>query len=135
MPVSDAYRSSQGRINYDPVAARKKAESQKILVRENDEMVLRAPNAQELGEILRYHYPNLQKAKTLTAYDRQLLSLKADLSKTGYTYSDEQIDTLLGSGLAKLPERQEELTLTLGSRSARRVSPYDTSASSLALGR
>ena len=70
----------------------------------------------------------------LTDYDKAVLELQSDLKNKGYKLSDKQLDTLMGTG-AKVPNRKEELTLTLGSRSARRVSPYSsTSSSSLKLG-
>ena len=73
----------------------------------------------------------------LTDYDKAVLALKSDLKNKGYKLSDKQLDALMGTG-AKVPKRKEELTLTLGSRSARRVSPHSstssTSSSSLKLG-
>ena len=48
------------------------------------------------------------------------------LGASSYQLSLEQMNTLMGKG-DKLPQRQEELTLTIGSRSARRVTPRSNS--------
>lgn len=48
------------------------------------------------------------------------------LGASSYQLSLEQLNTLMGRG-GELPQRQEELTLTIGSRSARRVTPQSNS--------
>ena len=58
--------------------------------------------------------------------DYTRLEYMTALGASSYQLSREQLDTLMGKG-DKLPQRQEELTLTIGSRSARRVTPQSNS--------
>ena len=61
-----------------------------------------------------------------TAYDNPRAEFIDALGASSYQLSLEQLNTLMGTG-GKLPQRQEELTLTIGSRSARRVTPQSNS--------
>ena len=132
MSLSPTYSDSKRRINVNaPFDPKTYAQYTRVRERVGDEWRYRAPTQKEIAAA-RIMYDSTRPK--LTDYDKAVLALKSDLSKGGYTLSDEQLDALMGTG-ARLPEREEELTLTLGSRSARRVSPYSsTSSPSLKLG-
>ena len=130
MSLSPTYSSSKLRIKARTTPFYPKTYAQYTRVRERDGegWRYRAPTQEEIAAARTQYYATRPK---LTDYDKAVLALKSDLSKGGYALSDDQLDALMGTGAA-MPERQEELTLTLGSRSARRVSPY--SSTSLKLG-
>ena len=133
MSLSPTYSASKLRIKAGTTPFDPKTYAQNTRVRERvgDEWRYRAPTQEEIAVARSKYYTTRPK---LTDYDMAVLALKSDLKKGGYALSDDQLDALMGTGAA-MPERQEELTLTLGSRSARRVSPYSsTSSSSLKLG-
>ena len=130
MGLSQTYLKSQSRIRANKAQFHYGPHTERV----GDEWHYRAPTQQEI-EIARAQF-NATRPK-LTDYDKTVLALKSDLKNKGYNLSDKQLDALMGTG-AKVPKRKEELTLTLGSRSARRVSPHSstssTSSSSLKLG-
>ena len=83
-------------------------------------------NTQEQVKAAEKELETRKQQNPLTAYDRTLLEYLDTLKASSYQLSPEQLDALMGTG-GKLPQRQEELTLTIGSRSARRVTPQSNS--------
>ena len=78
------------------------------------------------GDTLRLLIGDVETYKPPNPYAGARSEYQSILGASSYQLTYEQLNALMGTG-SKLPQRQEELTLTIGSRSARRVTPQSNS--------